>query len=351
MHISSTEGLPVTDLSVVLISKNQEWNIARLIESVLERTSCVPSREIVLVDSASTDRTIDIALDYSIDILRLRADQRLTPAAGRYVGYKYTSGDLVLFLDGDMELCNGWLEEALAVMQSRPDVAVVTGPWIDLPLTALPSDKVSFHQERYDHAGEKASRLGGAAMYRRAVLKQVGTFNPWLYSDEEPELCLRIRYVGYRVFGLECSVAYHYSDSSRALSTLVARWRRNLYLGFGQSIRYHFGGALLWPYLRERGYALVPALGLAVGLVAFLWSLVGGDWTWFRLWVLLVVAMVGGHACRNRSLYRAIYSLVHRVVIIDGTVRGFFLTPLDPDSYPGRVDVIKRSNKVWGKTG
>ena len=97
----------MTELSVVLISKNQEWNIARLVESVLRETDALPSREIVLVDSASTDRTTEIAARYPIAVLKLCPEQRLTAAAGRYVGYKRTTGDLVLFLDGDMELVRG----------------------------------------------------------------------------------------------------------------------------------------------------------------------------------------------------------------------------------------------------
>src|SRR5205814_10040498 len=40
---------------------------------------------------------------------------------------------------------------------------------------------------------------GGAALYRRSVLEHVGTFNPYLFSDEEPELYIRIRHAGYQV--------------------------------------------------------------------------------------------------------------------------------------------------------
>ena len=107
----------MAELSIVLISKNQAWNMSRLVESVLRNTTCVSSREIVLVDSASTDGTIEVASRYPIRILRLRPDQHLTPAAGRYIGYKHTSGELVLFLDGDMELCKGWLETGLQILE------------------------------------------------------------------------------------------------------------------------------------------------------------------------------------------------------------------------------------------
>jgi glycosyltransferase involved in cell wall biosynthesis len=330
----------VTDLAVVLISRNQEWNIARLIESVLNGTSCVPSREIALVDSASTDRTTDIARGYPINILRLRPEQHLTPAAGRYVGYKHTTGDLVLFLDGDMELYPGWLEKALRFIRSSPDVAVVTGQIIDLPKTAGPDDKPPLAKTDIDAASE-VRQGGGAAMHRRSVLEEVGPFNPYLYSEEEPELGVRIRHAGYRVLRLHYPIAYHYSDPSGALSTLVGRWRRNLFLGGGQAIRYHLGSEVFWPYFKERGYGCLPILGLMAGLISFLGSFKSGQWVWFSLWLLMLAGVIVGYIYRKRSLYWAVYGLLERTFFADGTVRGFVLKPLNPDSYPGRLDVIK----------
>ena len=80
------------ELSVVLISKNQAWNISRLIESVLQATSSFLSSEIILVDSNSTDETVEFASRYPISIVRLRPGQRLSPAAGRYIGYQRPRG-------------------------------------------------------------------------------------------------------------------------------------------------------------------------------------------------------------------------------------------------------------------
>src|SRR6266853_2928168 len=113
------------ELSIVLISKNQAWNIARLIESVLQATSSIAMVEILLVDSASTDETVQVASRFPITILRLRPGHRLSPAAGRYIGYKRTRGDFVLFLDGDMELLQGWLRQAVQVMREMPKGGVM----------------------------------------------------------------------------------------------------------------------------------------------------------------------------------------------------------------------------------
>lgn len=347
IHWYTTEGQPVTDLSVVLISRNQEWNIARLIESVLEGTCSVLSKEIVLVDSASTDKTMVIARNYPISILRLRPDQRLTPPAGRYAGYGFTSGELVLFLDGDMELCNEWLENASAVMETMPNVAVVTGPLIDLPMTTRTSNAEDCKGSTHEYRTEEVLQPGGAAMYRRSVLEQVGTFNPWFYSEEEPELSLRIRHAGFQILRIEQPIAYHYSSSIHSISTLVRRWRRNLYLGMGQGMRWHVGTDLFWPYVRERGFGCIPGMALLVGLFSFAFSFMRDQWIWLGSWALLMATIIVVFGYRKRNLYQAICSLVKRLLIIDGTLRGFLLKPRRPSDYPTKVDLIKRTIGNW----
>ncbi len=332
----------MTELSVVLISRNQDWNVARLIESVLRETASLPSKDIVLVDSASTDRTTEIAATYPITVLKLQPDQRLTAAAGRYVGYKHTTGDLVLFLDGDMELCEGWLDWALEIMDSRADVAALCGLVIDRPIT--PQTPTAEHPQalRADAAGITEVRHGGgASMYRRSVLERVGTFNPYLYSDEEPELCLRIRCAGYRIFRLPHPIAHHYTVPWEALSTFLEKRKANIWLGYGQNIRYYLGTPLLWPYLRERGWAMAPALILIIGIVALVVSAVTGQWAFLALWGALIAILAIGAAVRKRSVRRAFLILLRRVLILEGTLRGLLLKPYDRAGYPGRYEVVR----------
>jgi hypothetical protein len=134
----------------------------------------------------------------------------------------------------------------------------------------------------------------------------------------------------------------HYTEPNERLSTVISRRRRNFYLGGGQNIRYHFGTELLWPYLRERGFAFIPGLALMAGLLSLLWSSTTRQWSWFGSWCLVVVVFVASDARRKHSVYRTIVSLIKRLFSIEGTVRGFLLKPLPPETYSARLDVIKR---------
>lgn len=331
----------MASLAVVLISRNQAWNIGRLIESILRETESLEAREILLVDSASTDETTKIAASYPIDVVRLRDDQPLTPAAGRYLGFRRTSAEFVLYLDGDMELCSGWLELGLAAMEAAPDLAVLTGDLREvLPSAAAgpkdpppPADGATLEDVRHS---------GGAALHRRTAVEEVGGFNPFLHSDEEPDLCIRVRHAGHRVAHIDRPIAYHYSRPDSTIATVLERRRRRLYLGAGQSIRYHLRDGLLWAYVRERGYGLIPGVGLLAGAWALTRARADRP-AWLRGWLLSMAAFLTADAMRKRSVYRTLHSLVLRLCILDGTVRGFARSPAPSESYPARFDVVSRA--------
>lgn len=338
----------MTSVSVVLITRNQAWNIERLLASVRHELATLPGSEIVLVDSASTDRTLEIAARYPITAIRLEPEQRLTAAMGRYVGARHTTGDLILFLDGDMELGQGWLGHALRVMQSRPELAVLTGHVIDRPPKTPYDGALVPPPAAGSITAESIPYTGGAALYRRDALEAAGSFHPHVISDEEPDLCIRIRHRGGQIARLGYPIAYHYSQPTEAIPTLFVRWRRNLYLGAGQNLRQHFGKDTFIPYVLQRGFGLIPAVGLLAGLVSFLWYLRTRKWYGLAAWGGLLGLVVVADALRKRSLYRALYSLILRILIADGTIRGFLLPPRDVTRQPVSYRVVRDARLADG---
>lgn len=333
----------MTDLAVVMLSKNQAWNIDRLIESVLRNTAAVENRDIVLIDSASTDDTVHRAAQHPIRVLRLRPDQRLTAAAGRYLGYRETKGDLILFLDGDMELLEGWLEQALDVLEANPDIAVVSGRVIDQPKDTPLDHRLPVPLDSGDAIMIDVPHGGGAALYRRAVLEEVGPFNPYIFSDEEPELCTRIRHRGYRVVWMTNPIAFHYTDPYGQITTLFSQRKRRLFLGMGQNIRRFVGTDLLVPYLKARPYVIPPAIGMLAGLGSLLLAFQTRKLAWPLRWAAAIFGVFAVDALRKRSLSQAAYSMLNRSLILEGSLRGFMDKPQPPESYPAHFDVIKPS--------
>lgn len=321
-----------TDISIVIIGRNAEWSIGRLLESVVARLPPNVTSEIIYVDSASTDCTLEIVARYPARIIRLSAGKRLCASAGRFVGTQYATGQYIVFLDSDMELLGGWLERAIRLLERRPDIAVVSGIQVDTGggmgdqrLVAGGCSEDSFAEARF---------AGSAAMFRREVLAKAGTWNPHIVSDEEPELCLRIRRAGYRIVQLNSLSVRHFGYAPPTFASLLSRRRRRLFLGYGQVIRYHLRTGLLAAYLRERGWVLAPALVGLAGLSALIITVVSRNPYWLMGFLVLMLLVIVADALRSRSIYKVMYHVLHRALILEGTVRGFVQRPYPANQYP-----------------
>jgi glycosyltransferase involved in cell wall biosynthesis len=330
------------DLSIVIIGKNAERTIGRLIESVIARVPSRLSSEIIYVDSASTDDTIETVSGYPVTILQLSADHPLCASAGRFIGSRFASGKYIFFLDSDMEVMDGWLDRALMLLEEQPQIGVITGIVVDTDPAVRVDEIPSIDYSYYSDVGlTEIEYAGGAAVFRQSVLNQVGTWNPHIISDEETELCLRIRQVGYRVVRLEYPVTRHYSPPYFKFSTLLGRRKRRLFLGFGQTIRCFLKDRLLLRYLVERGYALLglAAVFLAIGSIVLSLALKSAVWCFGFLGLLAIVILVD--SIRTRSLSRPFFHLFHRALILEGTIKGFLMRPYRRDEYHGKVTIIR----------
>ncbi|MGB7191126.1 MAG: glycosyltransferase [Acidobacteriaceae bacterium] len=331
------------DISFVVIGKNAERDIARLLASIVARTPAQVTSEIIYVDSASTDRSVEIVARYPATIVQLSASRPLCASAGRYMGSKYATGRYVAFFDSDMELLDGWLEQALRVLDDNPKIAVVSGIQIDGDLP-LPSAK----QQTADAESDGHVRFndvqfaGSAAVFRHEVLDAAGTWNPYIISDEEPELCLRIRRAGHRIVEVACPSVRHFGYAAFTISALLDRRKRRLFLGYGQVIRYHLFSGFVLAYLRERGWMVLPALAGCAAIGAGIVSWVSGDILWAAGFAGVMVVAFVLDAVRCRSLHRAMCRMLQRALILEGTIRGMLLRLYPPNEYPhdARVSAV-----------
>ena len=129
--------MPVHDesatLSVVIVAKNEERRVGDCLESVMAAIKPVSGAEVLLVDSGSTDRTIEIASRYPIRIVQLKHRNLATASAGIYLGTVNSRGELIQVLGSDCVLDPEWLRIGVDFLTAHTDVAGVQGVFSQAP--------------------------------------------------------------------------------------------------------------------------------------------------------------------------------------------------------------------------
>ena len=207
-------------LSYVVIGLNEAEHLEACLRSALEASWPEGAREVVYVDSGSTDGSLEIARRMGVRVLRLE-DPRPNAAKGRNLGWKNAGGELIQFLDGDMELHPEWPEKGWSFLEGHPGAGLVAG----IIREKHPENLFSrLFQLDWGEGGEGPVKVvGGAALYRRAALEKSGGFDPGLGGGEEPELCWRLRNLhGLQAWKLAAPMAAH----DLGMTSLLQWWRK-----------------------------------------------------------------------------------------------------------------------------
>jgi len=277
-----------TLLTAAIICRNEARNIDRCLLSIFEATEGI-SREIIVVDSASTDDTVEKALRFPVRVIQLRPDWPLSPAAGRYFATLHARGEFLLIIDGDMELLPDFIENALKQIVADPRLAAVRGRVNNFHLvdghfryanSMLANGLGSPTTDTHDPLEIDAAI--GTALFRRKAVLATGNFHPFLNAEEEYELSWRLRKSGYRILYLPIDAVAHYGYEADPLKEVLRRFRHGLVGGIGQMARVAFSeGYGLRNLIRLRVYlvtALFSLCGTISLLLAFLWPLVTLGW-------------------------------------------------------------------------
>ena len=146
-------------LSVVITTYNEEVNIADCLRSVLW------ADEILLVDSFSTDRTLEYARQFPIQILER---EYFGSAAQKNWSLDKVQHDWVLILDADERVTEPLAREILRLVDRQGDPAVRQSP---RPLSESPRARRPRH--RATHTDSPAPPGSLHLSLRGAVLREV----------------------------------------------------------------------------------------------------------------------------------------------------------------------------------
>jgi hypothetical protein len=225
-NVTSARPHPLAgELGMVVIGRNEGERLVRCLEScALER---VP---VVYVDSGSTDGSPDAARRLGATVLALDMTLPFTAARARNEGFAMLMQhrpDLqaVQFLDGDCELIPGWVPAACAFLDEHPRVAAACGRRRErFPESSLYNRLCDIE---WNTPPGEAKAFGGDVLIRAQPLRAAGGYREDLIAGEEPELCVRLREAGWKIWRLDRDMTWH----DAAMRRWQQWWRRCMRAG------------------------------------------------------------------------------------------------------------------------
>lgn len=335
---NSVEAAPA--FTIIIKALNEEKRIEACLRSVLPVCAQLHG-EVILADSLSTDRTIEIAARFKVTIVQmLSADDRGCGAALQ-LGYQFARGKYIYVLDADMTLEPGFLRIAIDYLEAHPDVAAVGGRLVDLQLNNLADKRRS---ARYAALLQEqvVTSLGGGGLYRRSAIDAVGYLaHRWLPACEEAELGVRLRCAGWRLIRLPQTALVHCGHNETSAQMLRRLWRNQRMQAYGIFLRSAIGKPWLAGAVKGCWFVFIaPVLFLGSLVLAMLLNGCGVDffsaWGWAQIafWGAAFSALLW----RKKNWADATLAFFSWHLFALAAARGFTRHPRDPFlSIPARV--------------
>ena len=260
-------------IGIVIIGRNEGERLIRCIQSLHETIA-----NTVYVDSASTDHSLAAAKKLGAHTLALDMLKPFTAGRARNAGFAellkfFPETEFVQFVDGDCEVLNNWVQVAATFLQDNPQIAVVSGV-----LNERFPDKTIYNTlcdlEWKMPIGE-VKACGGNALVRVSAFKEVDGFLPTLIAGEEPEMCIRLRKKGWKVWHLANKMMLHDAE----MTQFKQWWRRTMRAGYafaegaflhGAAPEYHWVAeskrAWLWGFL-------IPLAIIILAIIKPVWAI------------------------------------------------------------------------------
>ena len=220
-------------ISVIIPTFNEEKVIASTIAKL--KSALTLEHEVIVSDSMSKDKTMEIARKYADSVVILSGPGKLTIAKNRNNGARSARGEFLVFLDSDCVIndVDNSLRRCLSNFEKDKNLMAITGGLRVFPEYETRADRIFFGLtnlvERLDnnvlHRGEAAGKF---QMIRREAFEKLGGFREDLVTREDSDMFLRLSKIGRTFFDPAITV-FHQGRRAHAMGwpKLLSIWMVN----------------------------------------------------------------------------------------------------------------------------
>lgn len=275
----------MVDVSIVIVSWNVADLLAKCLDSILASPINMNRLEIIVVDSASSDRTVAMLRENYPQVKLMAQSENVGFTRGNNIGFAASKGRTIFMLNPDTELLGDALTQMLAYLDSHSEVGIVGPHTLNTDGTYqssrrnFPSKTLAFFESSFlqgiapkslldnfylnnhpvDAVLEVGWMQGSALLVRREIYEKLGGLDEaFVMYFEELDWCKRASDAGWKLVYLGTAKIIHHGGKS----TEQIGAKKHIY--FQESkIRY---------YRKHHGAAFATVLRLFL-LFNYLWQL------------------------------------------------------------------------------
>lgn len=240
-------------VAVVILNWNGKDWLEKFLPSVVANTS-TELAEIIVVDNASSDQSIDFLQNFYPSIQRICFEENLGFTGGYNQSIKQLDHPYIVLLNSDVKPGENWLEPMVRLMESDRNIAAcqpkilsydqpthfeyagASGGMIDA--LGYPFcrgrifDTLEADNKQYDDAKKVFWASGACMLVRTELYKKLGGLDELFFAHmEEIDLCWRMQNEGYDVWVEPLACVYHVGGG-----TLQAGNPKKTYYNFRNSL-------------------------------------------------------------------------------------------------------------------
>lgn len=227
-------------ISFIVVAYNAAGSLGALLEDLLAQTIPHEQIEALLVDSASTDATRAIMLDFAkaapFEVKVLDNPKRWL-ASGINVALGAATGDAIIRLDAHARIPKDFLENNLRALERGEDIVggcvlggAPSGAWESV-LRTVDTSRFCGGAAPFRNGGEaRYVDTLAYALYRREVYDKVGLYDERLRRTEDNDMHYRMRRAGYRFYFSPDIVSYHAARATMR-GQLRQKWGNGYWIG------------------------------------------------------------------------------------------------------------------------
>lgn len=260
--------------SIIIPTYNAGKQIHRLCETLRSQTA---SCEIIVVDSSSSDRTVEIAESFGVKVFIVPTED-FDHGGTRTLAGKAAKGDILVYMTQDaVPFDNHSIENIIRPFED-PAIAASFGRQLSYPEAAefgahlrlfnYPEVScIKSLEDRNTHGIRTAFISNSFAAYRKTALEEIGWFRRKLIMGEDTCAGAKMLLAGHKIMYVADAMVYHSHDY-----TILQEFKRYFDIGVfhqserwildefgkaeGEGIRYMY--SLFALLIRRKKYYLIP---------------------------------------------------------------------------------------------